>query len=70
MAYSTDDRELERFFGECGEVKDAKVILDRNTNKSRGFGFVTFADTNGPIEARKRSGQELGGRELRIEYAR
>lgn len=62
MSFNTDDRSLGDFFGSCGEVTEAKVINDRETGRSRGFGFVTFADAAGPVEAKKRSGEDLDGR--------
>ncbi len=43
--------------------------MDRQTGKSRGFGFVTFSSPDGPVAARKRNGEDLQGREVRVEFA-
>jgi RNA recognition motif-containing protein len=51
---------MRQAFQVCGEVVDAKVITDRDTGRSRGFGFVTFADN----EAAQRAVQELDGSNL------
>ncbi|KAK9054445.1 hypothetical protein SSX86_025523 [Deinandra increscens subsp. villosa] len=45
LAWATDDMSLREAFGAYGEVHEARVIVDRETGRSRGFGFVTFADT-------------------------
>jgi len=45
LSWDTDDAGLRSAFEEFGEVTDAKVITDRDTGRSRGFGFVTFSDT-------------------------
>lgn len=42
LAWATDEKALRDAFGRFGEVTDAAVILDPQTGKSRGFGFVTF----------------------------
>ena len=44
LPWSVDDGDLEAAFSHLGEVSEAKVIIDKDTDKSRGFGFVTFAD--------------------------
>ena len=44
LPWATDDNGLREAFSEFGEVTDAKVIMDRATGRSRGFGFITFAN--------------------------
>ena len=44
LSWGTSDETLRAAFEQFGEVADAKVIVDRETGRSRGFGFVTFAD--------------------------
>ncbi len=51
LSWNTDDAGLKQAFEAFGEVTDAKVIHDRDTGRSRGFGFVTFADSSAADEA-------------------
>lgn len=44
LSWNTTDSELQQAFEACGSVTEAKVITDRETGRSRGFGFVTFED--------------------------
>ncbi|PPD78657.1 hypothetical protein GOBAR_DD24412 [Gossypium barbadense] len=44
LAWATDDRALEEAFSAFGEIVESKIINDRETGRSRGFGFVTFRD--------------------------
>ena len=44
LSYGVDDADLNTLFAEYGEVTSAKVIMDRETGRSRGFGFVEIAD--------------------------
>ncbi|KAA8545979.1 hypothetical protein F0562_020570 [Nyssa sinensis] len=44
LAWATDDQALERAFSQFGDIIDSKIINDRETGRSRGFGFVTFKD--------------------------
>jgi len=44
LSYSTDSEELRALFGEFGSVDSAEVIIDRSTNRSKGFGFVEMSD--------------------------
>jgi heterogeneous nuclear ribonucleoprotein A1/A3 len=70
LAWATDDASLRTAFEEFGPVTDAKVILDRDTGRSRGFGFVTYADDESAGEAVKGlDGAELDGRRIRVNVA-
>lgn len=71
LAWATDDQGLRTAFEQFGEVADAKVITDRDTGRSRGFGFVTFADDASAIEAKEQmNGAQLDGRTLNVDEAR
>lgn len=71
LSFNVTDDDLEGFFTEYGEVSSARVITDKFTGKSRGFGFVEMADE----EAAKKAISELDGgivegRTIRITEAR
>lgn len=70
LAWATSDEGLREAFEQFGEVTDAKVITDRETGRSRGFGFVTF-DQPSDAEAAKDAmdGAELDGRRIRVDIA-
>lgn len=70
LSWDTDDQGLRSAFEPFGEVREAKVINDRETQRSRGFGFVTFADTQSANEAiQAMNGATLDGRTLRVDAA-
>ncbi|KAJ6965517.1 hypothetical protein NC652_003408 [Populus alba x Populus x berolinensis] len=70
LAWSTDDQSLKDVFFGFGEVTYAKVITDRDTGRSHGFGFVSYESTESASEALSAmDGQELGGRNIRMSYA-
>lgn len=69
LAWATTDASLRAAFSQFGEVIDAKVITDRETGRSRGFGFVTFADPSEAQQAMQMDGQELDGRSIRVNEA-
>ncbi|KAL8261268.1 hypothetical protein R6Q59_025317 [Mikania micrantha] len=70
LAWATDDMSLREAFGAYGEVHEARVIVDRETGRSRGFGFVTFADAEAASAAIQAMDQrELHGRTVRVNYA-
>ncbi len=70
LSWSTDDDSLRRAFEAFGKVVEAKVILDRETGRSRGFGFVTFADDAAADQAiAEMNGKELDGRAIRVNEA-
>ena len=71
LAYATTDESLKEFFESVGEVKSARVITDRDTGKSRGFGFVEFEDASLNQKAvDELHGQTLDGREINVSIAR
>src|SRR6478672_7515421 len=57
LSFNVQDEDLKEFFAEYGEVSSAKVIMDKMTNQSRGFGFVEMNDE----EASKKAIAELDG---------
>jgi RNA recognition motif-containing protein len=71
LSYQVDSSELEQLFGQHGQVLSAQVINDRETGRSKGFGFVEMAD-DGEAEAAiaALNGQEHGGRALTVNEAR
>ncbi|XP_010548055.1 PREDICTED: glycine-rich RNA-binding protein GRP2A-like [Tarenaya hassleriana] len=70
LAWATDDQSLERAFSQFGEVVDSKVINDRETGRSKGFGFVTFKDEDSMKAAIEgMNGQELDGRSVTVNEA-
>ncbi|KAK9671427.1 hypothetical protein RND81_12G029600 [Saponaria officinalis] len=70
LSYGTDDNSLRDAFSEFGEVADARVITDRDTGRSRGFGFVNFADSESANSAvTAMDGQDLHGRSIRVSIA-
>lgn len=71
LAWSTTDQDLLDAFSSFGEVISAKVVTDRETGRSRGFGFVEFADeaaAQAAVEAM--DGKDLGGRPIHVSVAR
>ena len=70
LAWATDDNGLRSAFESFGEVEEAKVIQDRDTGRSRGFGFVTFSSDEAAESAMgEMDGKELDGRTIRVNIA-
>ncbi len=70
LSWGTDSEGLRQAFAEYGDLSDAVVINDRETGRSRGFGFVTFEDANDAQSAMDAlNGAELDGRTLRVDMA-
>lgn len=70
LSWNTDDRALHSAFAAHGEVTEAKVIMERDTGRSRGFGFVTFASADDAATAvTALDGRELDGRAIRVNVA-
>jgi heterogeneous nuclear ribonucleoprotein A1/A3 len=70
LSWDTTDEGLRNAFSRFGEVVEAKVITDRDTGRSRGFGFVTLADPSVVQTAiRETDGSTLDGRSIRVNEA-
>ena len=70
LAWATNEQGLRSAFEQFGEVTDAVVITDRDTGRSRGFGFVTFEDDDAADKAvAALNGTELDGRTIRVDVA-
>ena len=71
LSFNTSDDELNELFSAYGNVSSAKVITDRETGRSRGFGFVEMASTQeGDAAIRGLQNMELEGRTLSVSVAR
>jgi RNA recognition motif-containing protein len=67
IAWKTTENDLSEMFGEFGEVKSVKIINDKITGKSKGFGFVEMENAD---EAKKAlDDKEVNGRNLKIDFA-
>ncbi|MBI2521220.1 MAG: RNA-binding protein [Bdellovibrio sp.] len=71
LSYSTTDQGLTDLFSQAGTVTSAKVVTDRETGRSKGFGFVEMStDEEAQAAVEKFNGQELEGRQLKVDEAR
>jgi len=71
LPYAFSDNDMQRTFGEFGSVNSAKVIMDRDSGQSKGFGFVEMgsaAEATAAIAGLH--GQDLGGRDMVVNLAR
>lgn len=71
LAWSIDDKKLGEVFSEFGTVTSASVITDRYSGRSKGFGFVEFADDESGNKAiTAMNGKNVEGRELKVSEAK
>ncbi len=71
LGFSVQDEDLKEYFEEYGEVSSAKVITDKFTNRSRGFGFVEMPDESAAQKAIKElNGAVVEGRSISVTVAR
>ena len=71
LAFSTRDEDLRSAFAKFGQVESAQVIMDRQTGRSRGFGFVEMPNREEALKAISgMNGADLGGRPLTVNEAR
>ena len=71
LNYSLTEEDLEKVFTEYGEVTSVKIIRDKYTDQSKGFGFIEMADDAAAQKAiDELNGTEVKGRELRVNQAR
>ncbi len=70
LAFSTSEERLRELFAAAGGVESAAVVMDRDTGRSRGFGFVEMATAEAAAEAvRQFNGQPVDGRTLKVELS-
>lgn len=71
LPWAVDDQGLEDLFKDFGNIESAKVIMDRETGRSKGFGFVEFADDDAAKAAmEKLNGTDVQGRTIVVSEAR
>ncbi|HEY9123277.1 MAG TPA: RNA-binding protein [Bacteroidales bacterium] len=70
ISYTMKEDELKNAFGQYGEVVSAKIIIDKRTGKSKGYGFVEMATDSAAEEALTNlNGKELSGRNVKVNKA-
>lgn len=69
LPFSANENDLQIAFEQFGEIDEIRVITDRETGRSRGFAFVTFAEKESADSALSMDGKELNGRNMRVNFA-
>jgi len=70
LPWATTDEALLKAFEEYGAIEEANVVRERDTGRSRGFGFVTFENAEDAQAAQQAMNeQELEGRQIRVDFA-
>jgi len=70
LSWGTSEESLKSAFEEFGYVEDVRIVKDRETGRSKGFGFVTFDNSESATEARDRLNQtQLDGRMIKVDEA-
>ena len=71
LAYDTHDADLEQLFGAFGPVDSARVIIDRDSNRSKGFGFVEMTNqADGEKAIAETDGKDFQGRAIKVNAAK
>ncbi|MGE5550240.1 MAG: RNA recognition motif domain-containing protein [Bacteroidota bacterium] len=70
LPWSTTEEDLAAFFSTTGEVKSTRIITDRESGRSRGFGFVEVNDEDAERVITEMNGKDLGGREILVNEAK
>ncbi len=70
LPFKISSEELQDLFEEFGEVEDLVIITDRETGRSKGFGFVTFGNEESAKKALALDGKEVQGRQIRVNIAK
>ncbi|MCR4277037.1 MAG: RNA-binding protein [Candidatus Roizmanbacteria bacterium] len=70
LPWSINNDSLKELFAQYGEVTEAVVIMDRETSRSKGFGFVTFSTPESAQKALEMSGKEVDGRAIVVNIAK
>lgn len=67
--YSVDETQLRGIFSQYGEISELALIMDRDTGRPKGFGFITFATQAAAEKALEQNGKDLSGRPLKVSVA-
>ncbi|PIR22901.1 MAG: RNA-binding protein [Deltaproteobacteria bacterium CG11_big_fil_rev_8_21_14_0_20_45_16] len=71
LSYSESEQSLSEMFGDCGSVESVKIIMDQDTGKSKGFGFVEMStDEEAKAAISKWDGTERSGRSIKVNAAK
>ena len=70
LSFQTTEGDLDTLFAQAGEVESVRIITDRDTGRSRGFGFVEMSDENAQKAISQFNGTELEGRALTVNEAK
>lgn len=70
LSYNTSQSELEDLFGQHGSVQEVALIMDRDTGRPKGFGFVTMDDDGARKAIGELDGREIGGRNIKVNEAK
>ena len=70
LSFNTTENDLTNLFNQVGPVDSVSIITDRDTGRSKGFGFVAMSDDDATKAISELSGKELDGRSLTINEAR
>ena len=69
LPFTTTDDDLRDLFARHGEVSKASVVMDRESGRSRGFGFVEMETASADVAITALNGRDVGGRSLRVNEA-
>ena len=69
LPFSVSEDQLRDMFAVYGEISQLNLIMDRDTGRPKGFGFITFASQQSAEKALEQNGKDLGGRALRVNMA-
>ncbi|EKD77999.1 MAG: glycine-rich RNA-binding protein, partial [uncultured bacterium] len=70
LSYNTTEDGLRDYFSQYGTIEEIKLIIDFNTGRSKGFGFITYGSAQDCENALAANGVELDGRKLKVNIAR
>ena len=70
IPYTMSEKDLADLFGQHGAVVDAKIVVDRFSGRSKGFGFVEMEDSDVDLAIEALNGQQIGGRTIKVDEAR
>lgn len=70
LSYDLTSDDLQDFFGKYGDITEVKLIIDRETNRSKGFAFITYSEEKSAQDALASDGEELQGRKIIVNIAR